>query len=212
MRIGTTFLASALLALAAPAMAQESGGLHISAAAGTGPHGLAQLLPQVRTLITAADVQGGMTAADRQAKNQDMITRLRGDPGFLSGFSFGQPLAASRQPQPVDSGFGFFGDHHHHHHHGGGGDQAIVNDQANVTNQAPLAQSNGAGTGHSRRAPIVINNQGPLAVTVGNDNVVQQQTASGSGPIALQQVSNSPGGALNSAGGGNTSRSAAIKR
>ena len=50
--------------------------------------------------------------------------------------------------------------------------------------------------------PIIINNQGPLAVTVGNGNVVQQQSASGPGPIAQQQVATtapgSPGGgALN---------------
>ena len=38
-----------------------------------------------------------MTAADHQAADQNAITQLRGDPGFLSGFSMGTPLAASRQ-------------------------------------------------------------------------------------------------------------------
>jgi hypothetical protein len=58
-----------------------------------------------------------------------------------------------------------------------------------------------ASGGHHRRhrsRPIIINNQGPLAVTNGNGNVVQQQTAVGSGPIAQQQVAGTgPGGALN---------------
>jgi hypothetical protein len=205
MRIGTTLFASALIALAVPAMAQESGGLRISAAAGTGPHGLAQLLPQVRTLVTAADVQGGMTAADRQALHQDMITRLRGDPGFLSGFSFGQPLAASRQPLPQSVGSGFWSGPGHHHHHGG--------DQALATDPASPVQGTGTGAGRSRRSPIIINNQGPLAVTVGNGNVVQQQSANGSGPIALQQVANSPGRAVNVAsGGGNVPQRAPATR
>jgi hypothetical protein len=113
-----------------------------------------------------------MTAADHQAQNQTMISRLRGDPGFLAGFSMGTPLAASRQV-PVsteDGGYQDFG--------GGGG-------------------------GHRHRhggRPIIINNEGPLAVTVGNGNVVQQQSATGSGPIAQQQVATTPGGG--SAGGG----------
>jgi hypothetical protein len=169
MRIHTALLASGLLALALPASAQESGGLRIAPEAKGGPVGLARPLPEVRTLITAADLQGGMTSADRQALHQDMISRLRGDPGFLAGFSFGQPLAPSRQAQSFDGGGSFASGHRH----------------------------------HSR--PIVINNQGPLAVTVGNGNVVQQQSAIGSGPIAQQQVAGSgPGGALNLVtGGGN---------
>lgn len=36
--------------------------------------------------------------------------------------------------------------------------------------------------------PIIINNGGPLAVTVGDGNVVQQQSATTTGPIAQQQV------------------------
>ena len=49
-----------------------------------------------------------------------------------------------------------------------------------------------------RSRPIIINNQGPLAVTNGNGNVVQQQTATSPGPIAQQQLTGTgPGGALN---------------
>jgi hypothetical protein len=160
----------ALLSFGAPVMAQESGGLGLDPSIKDGPHGLARPLGFTRTpFMTAHDAQGGMTASDHQAQNQTMISRLRGDPGFLSGFSFGTPLAASRQiatTSPDDNGYRY-----RHSHHGNG--------------------------------PIIINNQGPLAVTVGNGNVVQQQSATGSGPIAQQQVATTPtlgshgGGALN---------------
>ena len=166
----------AVMALSVPAMAQDSGGVPLAPGVHGGPKGLARLLPFVpQPFVTAHDLQNGMTAADHQAADQNAITRLRGDPGFLSGFSMGQPLAASRQPVqtfPDDGGYGY-----RHHHHGNG------------------------------QGPIIINNEGPLAVTVGNGNVVQQQTAKGSGPIAQQQVATKPssgsgGGALNLVSGG----------
>jgi hypothetical protein len=155
----------ALLTSAIPAAAQESGGVRLAPGIKGGPVGLARPLPFTRPpLLTAHDLQNGMTSADHQAQDQDMISRLRGDPGFLSGFSFGTPLAASRQQVPDDGGYRY----RRRHGHGQG--------------------------------PIVINNQGPLAVTVGNGNVVQQQSATGSGPIAQQQVSTTPIGG--SSGGG----------
>jgi hypothetical protein len=164
----------ALLALGAPAMAQESGGLRVSPGIGAGPVGLARPLPfTFPPMLSAHDAQGGMTPADHQAQNQNMITKLRGDPGFLSGFSFGTPLAASRQVQqpqsfgPDDGGYEY---RRHHHGHGQG--------------------------------PVIINNEGPLAVTVGNGNVVQQSNANGSGPIAQQQVATMPGTGP-TVGGGN---------
>jgi hypothetical protein len=162
--------AFALLSFAAPAMAQESGGLSLDPRIGDGPHGLARPMQFTRPpLLTAQDLQGGMTAADHQAQDQAMITQLRGDPGFLAGFSMGTPLAASRQTQTIPNDAGYW--YRKRHGHGQG--------------------------------PIIINNQGPLAVTVGNDNLVQQQSASGSGPIAQQQVATTSatgsrgGGALN---------------
>ncbi len=174
----------ALMALSAPAMAQDAGGVRLAPGLNGGPVGLAKPLPYTQTYITAHDMQNGMTAADHQAKNQSMIGRLRGDSGFLAGFSMGTPLAASRQvPVATDDGF--------------------VQDYGDGQ----------GGGGHRRRhgsRPIIINNQGPLAVTVGNGNVVQQQSATGSGPIAQQQVATTPaagshgGGALNLVtGGGN---------
>lgn len=166
----TIFPILAVLAMAAPAAAQEAGGLALAPGTNGGPVGLARPLPFVRPpFLTARDLQGGITAADRQAQHQNMITKLRGDAGFLAGFSFGTPLAASRQQVqtlPDDAGFGF----RRRHGHGDG--------------------------------PIIINNEGPLALTVGNGNVVQQQSSSGSGPIAQQQVATTP--LAGSSGGGAT--------
>jgi hypothetical protein len=163
----------ALLAAGGSVLAQERGGLGLDPAIGDGPKGLAQPLPFFRNpYVTARDLQGSTAAADHQAKNQAMITKLRGDPGFLSGFQFGTPLAASRQQVdasglPDDGGFRF----RRRHGHGQG---------------------------------LVIINEGNGPITVGNDNVVQQQTAITSGPVAQQQVStmgSSGGGALNRVGG-----------
>lgn len=169
-----------MLVSALPAAAQETGGMAIAPQfLGQGAiKGLARPLLSARTpFLTAHDVQNGMTAADHQAQNQNMITRLRGDTGFLGGFQFGQPLAPSRQLAGQDQGFGFDGGYPQRHRH--------------------------------EPQPIIINNEGPLAVTNGNGNLVQQQSSIGAaGPVAQQQVtttaSGSSGGALNLiTGGGN---------
>jgi hypothetical protein len=158
----------ALISLGSETMAQDAGGVKLAPGTKSGPVGLARPLPFTRPpLVTAQDLQNGMTAASSQTQDQNMITALRGDAGFLAGFSFGTPLAASRQPVPSDGGY-----YYRHHHHGNG------------------------------NGPVIINNDGPLAVTVGNGNVVQQQSASGPGPIAQQQVATTPnasarGGAVN---------------
>jgi hypothetical protein len=166
-----TFLAAAVLTvLAVPAMAQESGGLRLAPGLNGGPVGLARPLPFTRPpLLSAHDLQNGMTAADHQAQDQNAITQLRGDAGYLAGFSLGTPLAASRQPQqPVYADDGW---QRRHHRHGG--------------------------------ATTIINNQGPLALTVGNGNVIQQQSANGSGPIAQQQVATLPSSGSHGAGATN---------
>lgn len=169
----TVFAGLALLSFGASALAQESGGLGIDPSLKDGPHGLARPMQFTRPpFMTAHDVQNGMTAADHQTQDQNMISALRGDPGYLSGFAFGTPLAASRQAQtqtqtqtwPYDAGYRYRRTHGH-----------------------------GQGT-------TIINNQGPLAVTVGNGNVVQQQSSTGSGPTAQQQVATIP--AMGSNGGG----------
>ncbi len=169
----TMLAAACLIAVAGPAMAVDSGGVPLAPGLNGGPVGLARpLLSAMQPLVTAHELQGGMTAADRQAKNQDMITRLRGDPGYLAGFALGTPLAASRQ---ITVGSDWSGDGggwspHGHHGHGGRGPRQIV-----------------------------INNQGPLAITNGNGNVVQQQSAQSSGPVAQQQLATSPGAAVGGA-------------
>jgi hypothetical protein len=56
------------------------------------------------------------------------------------------------------------------------------------------------GGGHERSRPIVINNTGLLAVTAGNDNLVQQHSAAGPGPMAQQQVA-TVGGQARGTGG-----------
>ena len=110
MRIATTLFAATLLALAVPAAAQEVGGLRVAPGAKGGPVGIARPLPEVNTWITAADLQRGMSPTERQSLHQGMISRLRGDAGFLGGFAFGQPVAPSRQVQVADDGgFGFDG-------------------------------------------------------------------------------------------------------
>jgi hypothetical protein len=155
----------ALLSFGSAAMAQDAGGVSLAPGIKGGPVGLARPMMFVRPpLQTAQDVQNGMTPADSQAQDQAMITALRGDPGYLSGFSFGTPLAASRQTVPGGDGY-----YYHHHHRNGSG-------------------------------AVVINNQGPLAVTVGNGNLVQQQSATGSGPVAQQQVATAPGNARRGGG------------
>ncbi len=91
----------AVMALSVPAMAQDC---RRGAARArhqwrtSGPCSAAAVRPA--PFVTAHDVQNGMTAADHQAQNQNMITKLRGDAGFLAGFSMGTPLAASRQARP----------------------------------------------------------------------------------------------------------------
>jgi hypothetical protein len=109
-------LALAAVAAAGSSAAQEAGGVRIAPGAGGGPVGLAQLLPFTSQGATAADIHrgatvvatlhGGVPAADRRARHQSTIARLRGDGGYLEGFAFGQPLAVSRAPlaPPVDLG------------------------------------------------------------------------------------------------------------
>ena len=142
--------------VAMPAAAQESGGLGLSSEAlsNGGPRGLARPLPFTFPSITAADLQAMPTAAERRQRNQSMIARVRGDGGFLDGFGFGRPNAASRQrpqpaPEPVFS--------------------PILIDQ---------------------RTKVVNRFEAPVAVTVGDGNVVQLQGANGNGdgPVAQQQV------------------------
>jgi len=164
------FLLSGLILLAAAgnAAAQESGGLSLSpeALAAGGPRGLARPLPFTLPGFTASDLQVTPTPAERRSQHQQMIARLRGDGGFLDGFAFGQPLAASRQPPPPPV------------------DPVVV----------PLFLD--------QRTRIVNRFQAPVAVTVGDNIVVQQQGARGDGPTAQQQVATLGGQARRGSGHG----------
>ena len=169
-----------LAAFATPAAAQDKGGITLAPQNARGPTGLARMLPFVPFAVSAADVQASLKATDHSARHQEMVARVRGDAGYLGGFAFGRPLSASVQPVPrvqlapePDFGFldgqGYGGEYY-------GGDPGYAD-----------------GSG-GRRGPrqIVLNQidvttyQGP--VVIGDNNNVQQQTANGSGPIALQQV------------------------
>jgi hypothetical protein len=192
----------AVMALSVPAMAQDSGGVPLAPGIKGGPVGLARPLPFVRQpFATALSVQNGMTATDHQTADQNAITQLRGDPGFLSGFLQGQPLAASRQP-PVPNDGGWYWHHHHHQGQGqvlgGGQGQALGGGQGQALGGGQ-GQVFGQGHGHDR-GPTIINSTGPFAVTVGNDNLVQQQSATGSGPTAQQQVATLPSAGSHSGG------------
>ncbi len=164
-----------LAAFATPAAAQDKGGITLAPQNARGPTGLARMLPFVPFAVSAADVQASLKATDHSARHQEMVARVRGDAGYLGGFAFGRPLSASVQPVPrvqlaPEPDFGFLDGQYY------GGDPGYAD-----------------GSG-GRRGPrqIVLNQidvttyQGP--VVIGDNNNVQQQTANGSGPIALQQV------------------------
>jgi hypothetical protein len=156
-----------LAAVASPAAAQERGGLGLSpeALAAGGPRGLARPLPLTFPGFTAADLQAMPTPAERRQRHQNMVAKVRGDGGFLEGFSFGQPRAASRQPPPppVEPIFA----------------PIFLDQRTEVLNLFDIQDN----------STIVNRFEAPVAVTVGDGNVVQQQGAGGgNGPVAQQQV------------------------
>jgi hypothetical protein len=182
------FLSGFFLAAASvlPAAAQDRGGVGLlpEALAVGGPRGLARPLLSAFPSVGASDLQSLAmpTAAERSQRHQNMIARLRGDGGFLDGFSFGQPLAASRQrPIPVP------------------GDPPPFVEQI----FAPTFNRTVNRTFNRNRTIVRNNFEAPVAVTVGNNNLVQQQGASSGGTNAQQQVANI-GGRGRQRGGGAT--------
>ena len=110
-------LSTALLLTAGTAAAQVSGGIAFPPGPIPGA-AMAQAFAQVPRLPVSVDPTrrgappGAMVtnpSVSRSTMHQQSITRIRGDAGYLAGFSKGQPLAASRQPpvQPVDPSFTF---------------------------------------------------------------------------------------------------------
>jgi hypothetical protein len=170
-------------AAAGSSAAQEAGGIAIAPEAVGGLSGLARLPDPVFPGIAAQSLEAGMAPADRQAGHQGMIARLRGDPGYLAGFAFGQPLAPSRV-LPVAAppfGPGLVGP-------GGlvlpqpvvidnfGGPIAVANGDGNVIQQAtagsgPVGQQQIANVGGSTAAGATN--------LVGDGNAVQSAPAGG---------------------------------
>lgn len=170
-----------LAATALPAAAQDSGGLSLSpeALAVGGPRGLARPLPFTFPGVTAGDLQAGPTPAERRQQHQGMIAKLRGDGGFLDGFAFGQPRAASRQPPP-EPAF-----------------PVIVDQRTKIVNrfEAPVAVTNGSnnvvqlqgngGEGATAQQQVAtvggraVRNGGGGAVNVVNDDGTIVQSAPG---------------------------------
>jgi hypothetical protein len=113
-------------------------------------------------------------AAQRRQQHQDLIARVRGDGGFLDGFSQGQPLATSRQrplPGPVP-----------------------------VLADPPIVEQIFAPT--INRTTVRNRFEAPVAITTGDNNLVLQQGSQSGGTNAQQQVVNiggnaRPGGASN---------------
>ena len=181
----SALLALFSVALNLPASAQESGGLHLAPGINGGPVGLARPLPFTRMpLVTAHDVQGGMTGLDHQAQNQDMVTRLRGDPGYLAGFSMGTPLAASRQT-PVASGDGAY---YHRHHHGQQDSPIIINNEGPLAltmgNGNVVQQQSSTGSGPAAQQQVVTiggsgsTGGGALNLVTNAGNIIQRAPAS----------------------------------
>jgi len=203
----------AMSALTLPAMAQQSGGLQIHYARPGGPVGLARpLLSAPMPLITAQQMQGGMTASDHQTVDQNLISALQGDPGFLSGFQFGMPMAASSQMQMLPSQLSSQNSQYRHqpvqrlpddfgYRYRRQQGQAMPNGGSTRYRQYQAEAASGGGArgyshqhGGRNNAPVIINNDGSLAFTSGNNNVVQLSSVLGaSGPVAQQQVANMPG-------------------
>jgi len=162
--------------------AQEAGGIAVAPEAVGGLSGLARLPDPVFPGVAAQSLEAGTAPADRQAGHQAMIARLRGDPGYLGGFAFGQPLAPSRMLPLAAPPFGVAGP-------GGlvlqqpvvidnfGGPIAVANGDGNVIQQAT------AGSGTVGQQQIAnLGGAPPAAGTtnlVGDGNIVQRAPAGG---------------------------------
>lgn len=101
-----TAAATLVLLSAGGAAAQDAGGIGFPA--GVSAANMAQAFAQpVRMPVFTAPRRitppGAMVtnpSVSRKQVHQQQIAKIRGDAGFLAGFSKGQPLAASRQPPP----------------------------------------------------------------------------------------------------------------
>lgn len=153
-------LALALAAAAGgTAAAQEAGGVRPSPGA-AGPVGLTQPLPVVYQAFTPADLHQGYTAT------------MAGHVGVA---------AANRQAAHRDRVARLRGD--------GGYLDGFFFGQPVAGSRLPPPPPLEPVFNYVALQPVLIDNfGGPIAITSGDGNVIQQQSASGSGPIAQQQV------------------------
>ena len=181
--------------------------------------GMPPLLPRQPVFVNAAR-RGAPPGAlvtnpgvSRKAVQQEAITKVRGDAGFLGGFNKGQPLAASRQKpvEPFVPNFTFI-------------DAPFIVNNLNSTLALTFGDNNVSGqnlppegsipveggAGHAAPAPPpppageidpVLSNFGPLphlptALATGgvqfNNVGTAVNVASGQGNVALQQVTAVP--------------------
>lgn len=154
-------LALALAAAAGgTAAAQEAGGVRPSPGAAAGPVGLTQPLPVVYQAFTPADLHQGYTAT------------MAGHVGVG---------AANRQAAHRDRVARLRGD--------GGYLDGFFFGQPMAGSRLPPPPPLEPIFNYVALQPVLIDNfGGPIAITSGDGNVVQQQSASGPGPIAQQQV------------------------
>lgn len=179
--------AALLLALGSgSAAAQQAGGLVVGGV-GMGPGGLQPEVSAAAPLRqTPTDIRSVNPARRHSASNQTAIARIRGDAGYLAGFSKGQPLAISRQPPPefampdfntfIDAPF-------------------IINNFGNaVTIDAGGGEGGEGGDGSG--APTINTQDSTVAINTGPGKIEQNTTsavniAAGTGNVAQQVVESS---------------------
>jgi hypothetical protein len=127
--------------------------------------------------FTAAQAQetGGLALAPAMARGPVGLARPL--PVVMSGIT-AQALQSASMPLPGSAL----------------GQQGLMDPQALSAQPSFGADGSSGDFGWAQHRPgrtkVVVNNfEGPVAIVSGNGNAVQQQTAQGSGPIALQQVS-----------------------
>ncbi len=162
----------AMLVTAAPAYAQQAGGLSVGGA-GLGPMPLQPEIAASAPLHqNLGDVRAINPARGREGIHQSAIAAIRGDSGYLGGFFRGQPMAASRQPPP----------------------EFAMPDFVTIV-EAPFIQNNfGSPVAVETAGPATINaHESPVAVNSGPGKLEQKvdsavNIATGTGNVAKQEV------------------------
>lgn len=165
------FTAALSAVLSTPGAAQSAGGLQV-AGPGMGPMPLQpEFSPGAPVHRNPVSVKAANPARAREATHQSAIAAIRGDAGYLAGFSHGQPLAFSRQPPP----------------------EFAMPDFLTII-EAPFIQNNYGSpvSVDTNGAPATINaTDSPVAVNSGAGKIEQNSNvniAAGEGNVAVQEV------------------------